>query len=247
MRIALRLTLAAAAVAAVATPQTSIAQRADSAASRGGATLPLKPARTVKFTTDEGTWMSLDVSPDGRTLVFDLAGDIYTLPITGGKAARLTDGLPFDAQPRWSPDGKQIVYVTDRDGSDDVWIMDADGKNARQITRSDRTQFLSPDFTPDGKYIVVSRNAVQYGTQYSLYLYHKDGGTGVRMTGAATPAGGTAPAPGPGGAPAAQRNYVGAAFGKDSRYVYAASRNGGAGGYNQTDFDWTIVAYDRLD
>ena len=245
MRIALQLTLAAAAVAAVATPQTSIAQRADSAASRGGATLPLKPARTVKFTTDEATWMSLDVSPDGRTLVFDLTGDIYTLPITGGKAARLTDGLPFDAQPRWSPDGKQIVYVTDRDGSDDVWIMDADGKNARQITRSDRTQFLSPEFTPDGKYIVVSRNAVQYGTQYSLYLYHKDGGTGVRMTGAAPPAGGAAPAPGPGGPAAAQRNYVGAAFGKDSRYVYAASRNGGAAGYNQTGFDWTIVAYDR--
>ena len=148
MRIALQLTLAAAAVAAVATPQTSIAQRADSAASRGGATLPL----------------------------------------AGGKATRITDGLPFDAQPRWSPDGKQIVYVTDRDGSDDVWVMDADGKNARQITRSDRTQFLSPDFTPDGKYIVVSRNAVQYGTQYSLYLSHKDGGTGFRMTWAATPA-----------------------------------------------------------
>ena len=188
--------------------------------------------------------MSLDVSPDGRTLVFDLAGDVYTLPIAGGKATRITDGLPFDAQPRWSPDGKTIVYVTDRDGSDDVWVMDADGKNHRQITRTDRTQFVSPDFTPDGRYIVVSRNAVQYGTQYNLYLYHKDGGTGVRMTGAA-PAGGAAPPPAGPGAGAPQRNYVGVAFGKDSRYVYAASRNGGAAGYNQTGFDWTIVAYDR--
>ena len=109
-----------------------------------GADLPLKPARTIRFTTDEGTWMSLDLSSDGRALVFDLAGDIYTLPVAGGKATRITSGMPFDAQPRWSPDGKTIVYVTDRDGSDDVWVMDPDGKNQRQITRTDRTQFVSP-------------------------------------------------------------------------------------------------------
>ena len=123
MRIAIRLTLAAAAAAALSTPQTSTAQRADSA-SRGSAgragELPLKPGRTVSFTTDEGTWMSVDISPNGQTLVFDLAGDLYTLPIAGGKATRITDGMAFDVQPRWSPDGKTIVYVTDRDGSDDV-------------------------------------------------------------------------------------------------------------------------------
>ena len=247
MRIAIRLTLAAVAAAAVSAPQTSIAQRADSA-SRGGGNrageLPLKPGRTVRFTTDEGTWMSVDISPNGQTLVFDLAGDLYTLPIAGGNATRITDGLPFDVQPRWSPDGKTIVYVSDRDGSDDVWVIDADGKNARQITKTDRTQFLSPEFTPDGKYIVVSRNAVLFGTQYNLYMYHRDGGTGIKLTGNA-PAAAGAPAPGgpPGGAN--QRNYVGPAFGKDSRYVYAASRSGGAAGYNQTGFDWTIVAYDR--
>ena len=140
---------------------------------------------------------TLAVAPNWRREVRDTL--ILTLPIAGGKATRITDGLPFDVQPRWSPDGKQIVYVTDRDGSDDVWIMDADGKNARQISRTDRTQFLSPDFTPDGKYIIVSRNAVQYGTQYNLYMYHKDGGTGVRVTGAAAAGGGAAPAPGPGG------------------------------------------------
>ena len=66
-------------------------------------TLPLRTTRIARFTTDEGTWMSLAVSPDGRTVMFDLLGDIYTVPITGGKATRLTDGLAFDAQPRWSP------------------------------------------------------------------------------------------------------------------------------------------------
>ena len=156
MQNAIRYTLAPViAAATLALPDPSLAQGADSAA-RGAsrsAELPLRSARTVRFTTDEGTWMSIDVSPDGRTLVFDLVGDIYTLPVAGGKATRLTNGLPFDAQPRWSPDGKSIVFVTDRDGSDDVWVMDADGKNARQITRTDRTQFVSPEFTPDGKYI----------------------------------------------------------------------------------------------
>jgi Tol biopolymer transport system component len=150
--------------------------------------------------------------------------------------------MAYDAQPRWSPDGKQIVFVTDRDGSDDVWVVDADGKNARQITRTDRAMFLSPEWTPDGKYIVVSRNNQLFGTSYSLFLYHKDGGTGVRMTAAPPPA----PAPGSNAPPPPpQRNYVGPTFGNDARYVYASSRMGGAAGYNQTGFDWTIVTYDR--
>src|SRR4051794_18527860 len=167
------------------TPRPALPQAAADSTRRGApeSDLPLTPTRPLKFTTDEGTWMSLDVSPDGRTLVFDLAGDLYTLPVTGGKATRITDGMAFDAQPRWSIDGKNIVYVTDRDGSDDVWVIDADGKNPRQITKTDRTQFLSPEYTPDGKYIVVSRNAALFGTGYNLYMYHKDGGTGVKITG----------------------------------------------------------------
>jgi tricorn protease-like protein len=101
-------------------------------AARGLAELPLKPTRNVRFTTDEGTWMSLDVSPDGRTIVFDLVGDIYTVPIAGGRATRITDGMAMDVQPRWSPDGRQLVFVSDRDGSDDVWVVDANGRNPRR-------------------------------------------------------------------------------------------------------------------
>ena len=245
MHTSARLARAAASLSFLTLALTASAQGTDSARGGGrGAELPLKPARTVRFTTDEGTWMSLDVSPDGQKLVFDLAGDLYTLPITGGKATRITEGMAMDAQPRWSPDGKSIVYISDRDGSDDVWVMDADGKNARQITRTDRTQFLSPEWTPDGKYIAVSRNAALYATAYNVYLYHKDGGTGVRMTGAPAATPGAAPAP-PAAPGAAARNYVAPAFGKDPRYVYVSSRMGGAAGYNQTGFDWQIVVYDR--
>ena len=68
--------------------------------------LPLKSDRTIEFTTDEGTWVSLDVSPDGKTIVFELLGDLYTVPIDGGEAKAITTGLAFDSQPSYSPDGK---------------------------------------------------------------------------------------------------------------------------------------------
>src|SRR5258708_4406934 len=83
--------------------------------------LPLETTRRLQFTTDEGTWLSLDVSPDGRSIVFDLLGDLYTLPLTGGKATRITSGPAFDTQARFSPDGRSIVFVSDRSGSDNVW------------------------------------------------------------------------------------------------------------------------------
>src|SRR5947208_17196110 len=106
---------------AVAVVFLTIASRFSLAAQRGQPArdpmqegLPLKPTRTLTFTTRIGHWMSVDVSPDGQMIVFDLLGDIYTMPIGGGKATPLTRGMGFDAQPRFSPDGKKIVYVSDR-------------------------------------------------------------------------------------------------------------------------------------
>ena len=243
LRRAALLLLLAAAAAAPALAQ----EGGDSAAAGGGGGegLPLKSTRTLRFTTDEGTWLSLDVSPDGRTILFDLLGDLYTVPIAGGKATRITSGMAFDTQPRYSPDGKSIVFVSDRNGSDNLWIADANGAHARQVSRLTKRQFVSPEWTPDGQYVVVSRNAALYAPTYNLYLYHRDGGTGVQMTGsrregaAAAP---TPPSPGQGEGP--PNNFVGAAFGKDPRYVYVAARQG-AGGYNQTSFGWQVALYDR--
>src|SRR5437868_8817181 len=84
--------------------------------------LPMKPAETIKFTTNEGTWMSLDVSPDGKTIVFEMLGDIYTLPIEGGTATRIIGGMAFESQPKFSPDGKTIVFLSDRSGAENVWL-----------------------------------------------------------------------------------------------------------------------------
>ena len=88
----------------------------------------------ISFLTEEGTWMALDVSPDGETINFELLGDIYSLPIQGGTAKPLINGNAFQSQPRFSPDGKNIVFISDESGADNVWISDLDGKNARQIT-----------------------------------------------------------------------------------------------------------------
>ena len=221
----------------------------DSTAARGGAAtvpgggLPLKTTRTIAFSTDEGTWMSVDVSPDGRTLVFDLLGDLYTLPMAGGKATRITDGPAMDAQPRWSPDGRQILFVSDRSGAENLWTVHADGKSPRAITRGDKAQYISPAWTPDGQYVVTSKTTSGIlGSTYDLYIVHKDGGTGIKLTGQGTGAQPAAP-PGPGNPPPFD-NYLGAAFGKDPRYVYAAVKRGGFQ-YNQKEFAWQVAVYDR--
>src|SRR5688500_19776588 len=97
-------------------------------------TLPIKPTRIARFTTDEGTWMSLAVSPDGRTVMFDLLGDIYTIPIAGGKATRILGGNSMDVHPRFAPDGKRILFVSDRSGSDQLWVANADGSDPVQVS-----------------------------------------------------------------------------------------------------------------
>ena len=78
--------------------------------------------REIAIDVNEGSWMNLDVSPNGQTLAFDLLGDIYTMPISGGTPTRIADGLPFETQPRFSPDGRRIAFTSDRGGGDNIWI-----------------------------------------------------------------------------------------------------------------------------
>ena len=94
------------------------------------------PSTDVEFDTDEGTWMACDVSPDGKKIVFDLLGDIYIMPYTGGAATLLSGGPSYEVQPRFSPDGTKISFTSDRDGTDNIWIMDVSGKNPKQIGRA---------------------------------------------------------------------------------------------------------------
>ncbi|MES2522296.1 MAG: amidohydrolase family protein [Gemmatimonadota bacterium] len=133
-------------------------------------TLPLKTTRIARFTVDEGTWMSLSVSPDGRTVMFDLLGDVYTIPIAGGKAKRILGGNQMDVHPTFSPDGKRIAFISDRSGSDQLWTANADGSNPVRLSRLEAGSMSFPVWTPDGEYILGAQN-----------LYHLTGGEGVRV------------------------------------------------------------------
>src|ERR1700751_649490 len=137
--------------------------------------LPLKSDRKIEFTTAEGTWLSLDVSPDGKTIVFEMLGDIYTLPIEGGEAKLIDGGMAFESQPRFSPDGQWIAFLSDREGSENIWIMKADGTAAKQVSKDPNNEFASPTWDPSGKYIYVCKTKFGIGPR-EIWMYHVDGG-----------------------------------------------------------------------
>jgi Tol biopolymer transport system component len=222
----LSLFLAPAAIRAQATPASP------SPATPPRLELPLQPARTINLDTDEGTWISLDVSPDGGTIVFDLLGDLYTLPIAGGTATSLTRGMAFDAQPRFSPDGRQIVFTSDRDGADNVWSIDVQSKLTKQITKGRNNRYRSPEWVPDGRFIVVSRAATPIGPS-KPWMYHRDGGGGVQLVRDPQPLAGAFPL-----------NLLGAAFGRDDRYIWFGQRFG-AWEYNAGFPQYQLVTFDR--
>jgi Tol biopolymer transport system component/imidazolonepropionase-like amidohydrolase len=148
---------------------------------------PLGPTKKLEFDTSEGTWMNVDVSPDGRTIVFDVLGDIYAMPIegTGGRrATRLTGGPAFDMQPRFSPDGRSIAFASDRDGATNIWVMDADGRNPRQVSRDTRWFINSPTWAPDGQFIYARRHFVRERSLGAgeVWMYHVSGAEGLQVT-----------------------------------------------------------------
>lgn len=142
------------------------------------------PTRTVEFTTDEGTWMNLSVSPDGRQIAFDLLGDVYVVPIEGGDARRLTSGPAFDVQPTFSPDGSRIAFTSDRAGADNIWVMDRDGSDPKQITKESFRLLNGPAWTPDGKYILARKHFTSTRSLGAgeVWMYHITGGSGLQLT-----------------------------------------------------------------
>ncbi|MEL7222889.1 MAG: amidohydrolase, partial [Bacteroidota bacterium] len=133
---------------------------------------------TVKFSTDEGTWMNLDVSPDGQTIAFDLLGDIYTIPISGGQATPIRTGLAWEVQPRFSPDGKKLLFTSDAGGGDNIWTMAVDGSDAKQITKEDFRLLNNASWTPDGQYFVARKHFTSGRSLGAgeMWMYHISGG-----------------------------------------------------------------------
>ncbi len=188
--------------------------------------LPLKAARSAKFTATEATWMSLDVSPDGQTIVFDLLGDLYTMPIAGGKATRITKGMAFDAQPRFSPNGESVVFISDRSGGDNVWTIRLDFTDTTQITRGNANLYLSPEWMPDGEHIVVSRSG-GLGRVAKLQMYNVKRRSPLPVIRGSN-----------------SLKTVGAAPSPDGRYIWYARRSGDWQ-YNAIFPQYQIYRYDR--
>ncbi len=139
--------------------------------------------RQIPISTDEGTWMDVDVAPDGRTIAFSMLGDIYTMPIGGGTPTRIAEGLAWEVQPRFSPDGSRIAFTSDRGGGDNIWVMNVDGSDARQLTNEDFRLMHQPSWSPDGQFIVAKKHFTtgrSLGTG-EVWMYHISGGSGVQL------------------------------------------------------------------
>ena len=138
---------------------------------------------THKFTTTQGTWMNLDVSPDGKTIVFDMLGDIYTMPIQGGNAKAIRTGIAFEVQPRFSPDGRYISFTSDAGGGDNIWIMNTQGKEAKQITKESFRLLNNAVWTPDSKYLIARKHFTSSRSLGAgeLWQYHITGGSGIQV------------------------------------------------------------------
>ncbi len=137
-----------------------------------------------QFSTDEGTWMNLDVSPDGKTIVFDLMGDIYSMPITGGKATALRTGIPFEVQPHFSPNGKKIAFTSDAGGGDNIWVMNIDGSDAKQVTKEKFRLLNNSYWMPNGNYLVARKHFTSGRSLGAgeIWQYHITGGSGIQLT-----------------------------------------------------------------
>ena len=192
--------------------------------------LPLETTDTMRFTASEGSWISVDVSPDGSTVVFDLLGDLYTVPLSGGPATRLTHGQPWDAQPRFSPDGTRIVFVSDRSGSKNLWTLDVASGEMKAVTRDGSSGFMSPEWLDD-EYLVVSKGTRLGGGL--LQVLHVDGGEGRRLFGD--------PQPPP---PNRAIHVSGAAPSADGRYIWYAQAVG-RWDYNAMFPEAQLGVYDR--
>jgi len=183
-------------------------QDADAAKKKWDVNNPPGEAASVSLDTRTGTWMSVDVSPDGKQIVFDLLGDLYLLPIEGGEARPLTHSIAWEMQARFSPDGKRLTYMSDAGGGDNIWVMNIDGSDAREVSKETFRLLNNPVWHPNGQYIAARKHFTGTRSLGSgeiwLYHAHAGGGEGVQLN----------------EKPNWQKDLGEPAFSPDGRYLY---------------------------
>ena len=170
---------------------------------------PLGDVKNVTINTDESTWSNLDVHPNGKTIIFDMLGDIYTMPISGGKATPLLKGYEWNMQPTFSPDGKKVAFVSDRDGIMNLWTMNADGTDLKQISKESSNTIHTPAWSHDGQYIAATRGVMSSRSIAAgeIWIYHHTGGSGTKIKAGSHGA-------------FNQKNITDPKFSPDGKYIY---------------------------
>ena len=113
------------------------------------------PTKRLEFTATEGTWLSVDVSPDGQKVVFDLLGTLYEMPMAGGTAVPLTKGRAYNHLPRYSPDGTRILFTSDRSGREEVWVLYRGTDSVAKYSKFDHRAFQG-SWSRDGRAVYLS-------------------------------------------------------------------------------------------
>jgi len=141
-----------------------------------------KPVRLAGMGEDA---LDVAVSPSGRTLVYNhghYTGSLWKMPIAGGKGGepvRVTATTARDKFSHFSPDGKRIAFESGRSGVDEIWICDADGTNAVQLTNFGRGVTGSPRWSPNGRMIAFDSNVAG---SFDVYVIPSDGGPPLQLT-----------------------------------------------------------------
>jgi len=191
----------------------------------------------VEIDTRETTWSNVDVSPDGRTVVFDMLGDLYEVPIEGGEAKALSEGIAWDTEPRFSPDGKKIAFISDRGGADNLWTMAADGSAPRALSEEKEHLVHNPWWSADGEYLLAKKDFTSSRSipAGEIWLFSAGGGGGLPLV--ERPDG-----------PKAQKNIAEPSLSPDGRWVYYSQdvTPGRIWEYNK-DATGEIFAIKRLD
>jgi Tol biopolymer transport system component len=124
------------------------------------------PAPLKYVTVSEGTAIAATVSPDGKSVAFDLYGSLWIIPVGGGPAKRLTDDYGDIAMPDWSPDSKTLAFQSYRTGGFQIWTIDADGTGLKQHTEGP-FDCREPRWSPDGARIAFSSDRTG---SYAIHL-----------------------------------------------------------------------------